>query len=128
MSEQLAEQFMHALHALEQSDDIDTLVSQYADDAEIWNVNLPQPMKGAEGVRKSWEDYRSLFSNIYSEFSHVVVQGDEAALEWTGRGKFSASGQSFEYPGVSMLTFRDGKVISQRGYFDQSALTERVRV
>ncbi|MDP9379944.1 MAG: nuclear transport factor 2 family protein [Chloroflexota bacterium] len=128
MSQQLAQQYMDALHALEEREDLETLVSQYAPDAEIWNVNLPQPLKGEEGVRKFWTDYRSLFSEIYSEFFNTVVEGEKVALEWVGRGKFAASGESFEYAGVSMLTFRDGKVASHRGYYDQQALTERVRV
>ncbi len=128
MSQQLAQQFIDALHALEESNDLETLVAQYAPDAEVTNVNLPEPMRGTEGVRKFWSDYRSLFSEIRSDFSRVIVQGDEAALEWTGRGTFAASGEQFEYGGVSMLSFKDGKVVSHRGYYDQQALTERVPV
>lgn len=128
MSEQLAHQFIHALHALETEGDLETIVALYAPDATLTNVNLPQPLEGAEGARRFWEDYRSLFSEIYSEFSHVVVQGDEAALEWTSVGKIAANGEPFEYDGVTMLTFRDGKVSSFRGYFDQLALTKRVSV
>ena len=128
MSEQLAHQFIDALHALETEGDLETIVALYAPDATLTNVNLPQPMEGTEGARKFWEDYRSLFSEIYSEFSHVVAQGDEAALEWASRGRIAANGEPFEYGGVTMLTFRDGKVSSFRGYFDQLALTKRVSV
>ena len=128
MSQELADRYMEALHAVEEAGDVEAIVSQYAPDAEIWNVNLPEPMKGEEGVREFWTDYRALFSEIYSEFWNTVVEGDRVALEWTGRGAFAASGERFEYGGVSMLTFRDGKVASHRGYYDQQALTDRGRV
>ena len=128
MSEQLAQQFIDALHDLEERGDLDTLVAQYTEDATLTNVNLPEPMTGTAGVRKFWEDYRSLFSQIHSEFSHVVVQGNEAALEWTGTGTLASNGEPIEYDGVTMLTFRDGKVSAFRGYYDQIALTQRVAV
>ena len=128
MSQQLAQQFIDALHALERDGDLEALVSQYAPDAELWNVNLPKPMTGEDGVRTFWTDYRALFSEIYSDFSRTIVEGDDAALEWVGRGTFAASGESFEYAGVTLLTFREGKVASFRGYYDQQALTQHVKV
>ncbi len=128
MSQQRAELFIEALHALEERGDLDTLVGLYAENATLINVNLPTPMTGTAGVRQFWTDYRSLFSEIHSTFSHVVVQGDEVALEWTGRGKLAANDEPIEYDGVTMLTFRDGKIAAFRGYFDQMALTQRVEV
>ncbi len=128
MSQQLAQEFIDALHALEEGGEIESLLAQFAEDAELTNVNLQEPMRGAEGVRKFWEDYRSLFSEVYSEFSRVVVQGNDAALEWSSKGKLAANDASFQYDGVSMLTYREGKVASFRGYFDQLALTKRVEV
>lgn len=128
MSQQLAEQFIEALHALEQGGDLDALVAQHAEDGEIMNVNLQAPLTGTEGARKFWTDYRALFAEVYSDFAHVVAQGDEAALEWTATGKLAANDEPFEYSGVTMLTFRDGKVASLRGYFDQQALTKRLPV
>ncbi|MDP9353622.1 MAG: nuclear transport factor 2 family protein, partial [Chloroflexota bacterium] len=62
MSQQLAQEFIDALHALEERGEIEPLLAQFAEDAELTNVNLQEPMRGAEGVRKFWEDYRSLFS------------------------------------------------------------------
>ena len=128
MSQQRAQLFIEAVHALEERGDLDTLVAQFAEDANLINVNLPAPMTGPEGVRQFWEDYGSLFSEIHSAFSHVVVQDDEVALEWTGIGKLAANNEPIEYDGVTMLTFRDGKIAAFRGYFDQMALTQRVGV
>ena len=128
MSQQLAQQFMDALHGLEERGDIDTLVARYTEDATLLNVNLPEPLEGIAGVRKFWEDYRSLFSEIHSEFYNTIIEEGKAALEWTGRGKLAATGEPFEYDGITVLIFRDGKVAEFRGYFDQLALTKRVEV
>ncbi|MEJ7653438.1 MAG: nuclear transport factor 2 family protein [Chloroflexia bacterium] len=119
MTNEREQQFIDALHTYEESGDLDTLIGLYAEDGEVDNVNLPQPLKGLDGVRRFWEEYRSLFAEIHSDFSKVIVQGDDAVLEWTGRGKFAASGEAFEYDGVSLLIPRRQDHVPP-GYYDST--------
>ena len=118
LSRQLARQFIDALHALEQSGDIEQSVAQYAEDATLDNVDLPEPMAGPDGAQRFRQDDRALFAEIRSEFSHVVG-GDEAALEWTSRGTLTAGGEPIGCEGVTMLTFRGSRASAFRPYFDQ---------
>lgn len=57
MSAQMAEKFIEALGKLEKSEDVETIVSLFADDAEIGNVTLTKNLSGADGA-KSVRNFR----------------------------------------------------------------------
>src|SRR3712207_2163026 len=42
--------------------------------------------QGKEGAKTFWEDYRNVFGDLETTFTHSVVGEDSAALEWTSTG------------------------------------------
>lgn len=129
--QQLAQQFIDALHALEQGDveNVDQLAGMYSDDARLVNAALKlagQERTGQDGARQFWTEYRRTFGAAYSEFYQVTVNEQAAGLFWTTKGTGN-DGQPMEYDGVSLLVFDDqGKIKLFRGYYDTRELSREV--
>ena len=127
----LAEQFIDALHKLEQGSeqDVDELVSMYSDDARLTNAALKlsgEEHTGQDGARTFWTQYRRTFGQARSEFFQVTVNDEAAGLFWTTKGTYN-DGQPLEYDGVSLLVFnQNGKISLFRGYYDTREITRAV--
>lgn len=115
------ETFIAALHRLEEQNDTEGMVSLFADDAELSGPTDAEPHRGREGARRYWQAYRASFAEVHSEFRNVVADDGVAILEWTSRGR-GAGGAPFEYDGVSVVEFEDGRIRRFRAYFDPSYL------
>lgn len=116
-----AQRFIDALHRLEEQQDLDGMVSLFADGAEVSNPTDDSPHQGREGARHFWDTYRRSFREIHSEFRNVTESGDVAMLEWVSRGR-AADGSPIEYDGVSVVEYEDGRVRRFRAYFDAATL------
>jgi ketosteroid isomerase-like protein len=129
----LAQQFIAALHTLEQGSDqdVEQLVALYSDDARLVNAALKlagQERSGQDGARQFWSEYRRTFGEAFSDFYQVTVNEQAAGLFWTTKGTGN-DGQPMEYDGVSLLVFDDqGKISLFRGYYDTRELSREVGV
>ncbi len=121
MSRQVAEQFIEALHKLEEDRELDPIVATYSEDCEVGNIIVPEKFKGPDGARRFWSEYRDTFGEIHSSFRNVIASDGSAALEWTTKAT-SADGDPLEYDGVSILEIADGKVTRFRAYFNPRSL------
>ncbi len=129
----LAQQFIDALHKLEQGNeqDVGDIVSLYSDDARLVNSALKlagQERTGQQGAREFWTEYRRTFGEAYSDFFQVTTNAESAGLFWTTKGTGN-DGQPMEYDGVSLLVFnQDGKIALFRGYYDTREISRAVGV
>ena len=112
--------FIEALRELEETHDLERMVSLVDESAEISNPMDTAPHRGEDGARRFWRAYRDSFEEIHSDFSRIVESGDAAMLEWTSRGVLRGD-QPITYEGVSVLDIRGGKVQRFRTYFDARA-------
>lgn len=126
MSEQSAEKFIEALGKLEKSEDVESIVSLFADDAEIGNVTLTETMSGTDGAKQFWTNYRKTFGEVSSEFSNKIHSENVSALEWTTTGT-SVNGSEIKYDGVSVLEFGgDEKIKRFFAYFNPAELGHQI--
>lgn len=121
MEEQVAHQFIDALHALEDDQNIEPIVGTYAEQCEVGNVVSPEQFHGPDGAREFWTKYRAAFGTVHSEFRNIIGSNGAAALEWTTEGT-NPEGAPFRYDGVSMMDIRDGKITRFRAYFNPADL------
>lgn len=130
-TQQLAQQFIDALHALEDGSESDTaaIVALFSDDARLLNAALKLAGKqrsGRDGAEQFWREYRSTFERARSEFAQITTNEQAAGLFWTTKGSDN-TGQPIEYDGVSLLVFdQDGKIVQFRGYYDTRELSRQV--
>ncbi len=125
MSQQIADKFIEALHKLEESRDLETIVKLFAEDAEIGNVVAPEKFNGRDGAREFWTKYRDTFGEVYSTFRNIINTDNHLALEWTTEGTTSG-GAPVKYEGVSILEIEAGAVTRFRAYFDAGDLGRQV--
>ncbi len=127
----LAQQFIDALHKLEggDADTADEIVELFSDDAHLTNAALQlagQEHTGREGIREFWREYRRTFGEIYSDFHHITTSSDAAGLFWTAKGTGN-NGQPLQYDGVTLLVYGDdGKISRFQGYYDTRQLSREV--
>ena len=131
----LAQQFIDALHALEQGgpENVDGLVALYSDDAHLTNAALKlanDERRGADGIRHFWSEYKRTLGKAYSHFHQVTANEESAGLFWTTKGT-NADGQpdAAEYDGVSLLVFNpEGKIRFFQGYYDTRQFNREMHI
>ena len=89
--------------------DIDGLVEMYAEDAVNEQAVFSAPLRGREAIRQLLEVDFSRAKMVCIE-ERVYECGDTAILQWNDPAGLK---------GCGFFQFRDGKIIHQKGYFDQ---------
>ena len=128
MADDRAQHFAEALQRYEQDRDVDRFVGDvFTDDAELFRPEQEQALRGRDGARQFWQQYRDQFGEVRSEFDRVVEGGDLGVLEWRSDGS-RAGGGAISYRGVSLLDFDgEGRVRRFANYFDTAAFVPGVR-
>jgi ketosteroid isomerase-like protein len=122
MAENIAKQFIDALHKLERERDLETIVNLFSEDCDVGNVVTDDKDISAE---KFWSSYRESFGEVESTFRNEIIKGDATALEWTTSGT-SGEGHEFEYDGVSILETDGDKITRFHAYFDPNKLGKQI--
>jgi hypothetical protein len=124
MSQEVADGFVKALRKLEEDRDVEALVEIHAEDCEVGNVSVSETLRGHDGLREFWTNYRKTFGEMRSTFRNVFATEEGAALEWATEG--TSNRDTVSYEGVSVLEVEGGKVRRFMAYFDPRALTPQV--
>ena len=122
MAENIAKQFIDALHKLESDRDLETIVSLFSEDCEVGNVVTEDKNISP---RDFWKNYRETFGEVKSTFHNEIFTDAATALEWTTSGTSSA-GHEFEYDGVSILEIAGDKITRFHAYFDPNKLGKQI--
>lgn len=130
-SKQLLQNWIEAFQAC----DVERVVACYADDAVNFQVAGGEPAIGIEQIREGTEGFFRGFPDAWSRVENLIGDGDWAAWEWVGGGTFTGeffgnapTGKSFEIRGCGFFTFRDGKIVYQRGYWDKFSWFSQVGI
>ncbi|MEP0914654.1 nuclear transport factor 2 family protein [Leptolyngbya sp. GB1-A1] len=118
--DEIAERFMRSLQQIEVTGDVEPLVALFADNADVLNLAMSEPLQGQQHIRQFWQKYLSVFDRIHSRFTHVAEGNGTITLEWISEGALS-SGEPFSYRGVSILKTKNGRVQHFRTYYDSAA-------
>jgi hypothetical protein len=128
---ELGRRFTEALHAVDAGEQgaVERMLELYSPEARLTNAALKlvgEERRGHDGVRQFWEEYQHTFREARTEFFDVTASERSAGLFWTTRG-VDATGQQFEYDGVSLLVFDEAGLIERfRGYYDTRELSRKV--
>ena len=113
--------------------DFDFMSERTATDGTITVVGSGQTLRGPDGARQYHTSWADAFPDGRITIDNVIAQGDQIVVEFTGRGthtgtltssagSISATGRSVTLHLCDVLEFADGKVKTQRTYFDSGAL------
>lgn len=113
--------------------DFDFMSERTAPDGTLTVVGTGQTLHGPEGARQYNTSWADAFPDGRITIDHAIAQGDFVVVESTGRGTHTgtltspagsipATGRSVTLHLCDVIEFADGKVKTQRSYFDSGAL------
>lgn len=111
----------------------DELAAAAAPDGTITIVGPGDTFRGPEGSRQFGEMWAGGFPDGAVTVDRVIASGDHVIVEYTGRGTHTgtlatsmgdipATGRSMTLELCDVVEFKDGKVQSQRTYFDTGSM------
>lgn len=125
MATERAQRFVDALAKLEESGDVEAIVSLFAEDAKVSNVASHREFTGLEGVRQFWRDYKAMLASVKSTFRNMIESNDRVALEWETQGT-AQNGAAVNYEGVSILEWDGDRIRRFYAYFDPGLLGREI--
>lgn len=120
MTSSTADRFIRALQQVEETGNVEPLAELFADDAELSNLAVIEPLRGYAGAREFWKEYLHAFDHIHSRFIRVIEHDGGIVLEWKSEGALR-NGCPIDYCGVSILETAGGRVRRFRSYYDTAA-------
>jgi ketosteroid isomerase-like protein len=125
MAMERARRFVDALLKLEESGDLESLVSLFAEDAQVSNVASRRVLSGIDGARQFWTEYKTMLARVRSTFRNMIESGDRVALEWETQGT-AHNGAAVNYEGVSIIEWDGDRIRRFYAYFDPGLLGREV--
>ena len=117
--------------------DADGVAAGYAEDAVLYDVALPEPLRGRAAIRDSVAGYLAAFPDFHVEdLGDPIVSGNRAAQEWkvigTNDGELMGmppTGKSATTYGCGTVEFGDDGLIHRAGnYWNAAALMQQLGV
>lgn len=98
--------------------DMQRVVNHFAHDAVVEDPVGTPPIQGTQAIAAYLGTFPTLFSEIKLYSLDVKVCGQEAAVKWRLRFK-TKTGNTFFLDGIGIFKFnQEGKITSEREYFD----------
>lgn len=104
-----------------------------ADDAEWWVAGPPEVLpfagtwRGLEGVAEFQRLLGEVMDYTKVELQEYIVSGENVAAIFFGEGTGRKSGRPFRSDIVRLYTFRNGKIVRVRNYYDTASYVAAVR-
>ena len=113
--------------------DFDKVADAMAPDGQIMLVGSGDTFTGPDGARAYNQSWAAGFPDGRITVDHIYTDGDTVVAEFTGRGthtgtmvtsagEIPATGRSVTIKLCDITQFRDGKIVSQRSYFDSGSM------
>ena len=111
--------------------DFAAVLALFADDIEFEIIGPPAipfvgRWRGKEQVAQAIKNNFALVENQQPEVQELVAQGDTVIVVARERGLYRPTGRPYDVHWVQVYTFRDGKLVRFREYFDSSAMIDAV--
>lgn len=102
--------------------DVDSWLSTFAEDAVSHDPVGAPPLSGHAALRQFFEGIAGAFERVGLFEDQVFVNGNEAAVKWTGRGT-GKNGREVTFEGIDVFEVNDeGKIQTIRGYWNPAAM------
>ena len=116
--------------------DADGVAACYAEDAVLYDVGLPEPLRGRVAIRDAVAGYLTAFSDFHADMDEPIVSSNRAAQAWkvtgTNDGELfgvSPTGKSATTYGCGTAEFGEDGLIHRAGnYWNAAALMQQLGV
>jgi steroid delta-isomerase-like uncharacterized protein len=114
--------------------DPDALAADHADDC-IVESPTHGTLSSREAIRAVYATWFDAFPDLRFNRDDLLVEGDRAALFFTSTGthvkpfaSIPATGRHMSIRGVFVMTFRDGRIVHEKRYYDSTSLLLQIGV
>jgi steroid delta-isomerase-like uncharacterized protein len=114
----------------ENSDALDRILSP---DYVLHDPALPEEIRGAEGLRELFEEYRKAIGGVRLTIDQQFTDGEYVATRWFVRGRHdgelmgaSPSGREIAFSGVTISRCRGGKIVEEWEICDTFGLLQQI--
>ena len=97
--------------------------------------NYPQPVRGAEGLKQSFQPFRSAFPDLHFTIEDIIGEGDTVAVRQTGRGTHQGelfgippTGKQLTVTGMTCHKFVNGKPVENWVNADNLGMLQQLGV
>lgn len=102
--------------------DASAWVSTFAEEGVNYDPVGAPPNKGHAALRQFFEGIAGAFEQVGLFEDHVFINGNEAAVKWTGRGT-GKNGRAVTFEGIDFFEINDaGKIQTVRAYWNPAAM------
>lgn len=116
--------------------DADGVAACYAEDAALYDVGLPEPVRGRAAIRDSVSGYLTAFSDFHADVGEPIVSGNRSAQEWKVTGTNDGELMGIPPTGKSATTYgcgtaefgEDGLIHRGGNYWNAAALMHQLGV
>jgi steroid delta-isomerase-like uncharacterized protein len=119
--------------------DLDVIARAMAPDGQVTIVGSGDTFDGPDGARRYNQMWATAFPDGVIEIDRIIAADDSVVVEFTGRGTHTgtlttpagalpATGRAVTLQLCDVLQITDGKVTSQRTYFDSGSLMTQLGV
>jgi steroid delta-isomerase-like uncharacterized protein len=109
--------------------DLDGVLRDYDENAAVWASGLPAELHGKEQIGQAFRGLLTAFPGCQLKVTNIIESGNwvvvESSFSGTHKGPFVTPGgtipatdKTVEVPFVNIYELRDGKTVTERGYFD----------
>jgi steroid delta-isomerase-like uncharacterized protein len=117
------------------SQDREAIAGVFAADAVFRDMAFAVQKRGLAEIRELMYGTWRGIPDLHTELTRLIPHGDWVASEWTLTGTHTgdfpnlpATGRSISIKGVSITQVQDGKIVSQRDYYDRASFLEQLGV
>jgi ketosteroid isomerase-like protein len=110
--------FVRGYYAAYSAKRLDLLVDYYADDVHLVDPTFEIDVHGRDVIARQMAEALPLYEQMTWTPRNVVGAGDRLVVEGEVRGTFT--GKPFEMKFVTILQFRDGKIVRHHDYLDST--------
>jgi steroid delta-isomerase-like uncharacterized protein len=105
-----------------------------AEDYVSHDPALPEPIRGREGLRAQFEQYRAgLGDTMRIRIDDQVAEGDKVVTRWTATGRHDGelfgvapTGRQLEVTGISIERLEDGRIVEDWSSWDALGLMRQL--
>jgi steroid delta-isomerase-like uncharacterized protein len=114
---------------------LEKALGMYADDVQFEDITFGHKVSGLAELRKAFAAFvdPGAGEHVFSVNSYAG-SAEGGAVEWTWQTKhageflgISAKGKQTSVKGVSILTFKNGKIASQHDYWDANTVAQQLK-
>jgi steroid Delta-isomerase len=98
------------------------MVACFAQNCQVYEPAEAQPLQGQAELRDFLQGMVSQFKSIGLTAEFTSINGNQAAVQWTGRG-ISLAGREITFSGIDLFEFNNlGQIQVLRGYWNPALM------